>query len=404
MSDDDSALESYLDLVPTGVHSVLSHPDVKRAIALEIKAKKKDGIVLTKESLENLAGSYLDSIIPHNDFPAHSLLYIPLWFCTKRQFEKVIISKEDVEKLKKASGGVAFASTHFSLFDVSIIPYVFRSNGIRNEPVYIGGVNLMNLGESLPSRIMKYLISNSNTSFIDRVPEEAPIVAGEIVKHYFEYLLKSGSNIVYFGSANGCDKRGIVESRKSALLDVVDKVIPVTVTYEIIPEGEDYAERMSSNEKHAGRSFNDGFNMLGLTPRHGAVYVKVGEEIAGKKGKKLDEAIVQGLQNLITITPTNLFATAVFDMATSVTRGDTYLAVNNRIYQLVEDAKKRGLPISEDIQGFKNLIDISDSVMKSVFEAYVKFHPTYIEIKNKELLAIYSNMISHYFNRRPLFL
>lgn len=326
--------------------AVLESPEVKAAL-LNIEDGK------TRKKAAAAAEDYLRKIKP-NKTP--EVIAISKWLSSvyvSYPFSNVIVSGLEKVIGEMRSGGVALFSSHFSLLELAVIFDLFAKQNLDNV-YYVGGINLASTPIIGPM-LIDPLLRNSGVVLIEREAEyerKLKLLLGAVVEATMGYLFDAGNNVVSF-IGDGRHKNGKVGHLKSAVarsaLNHARMVATSGETYDIVPEGKDFAakyikmkalagaatdvkaaadaeeelldgaELKSPGKKGRGSTLFDGFGRFRVDGGYGTAYVAfgyptqmgqhyTGEEISSRQLRSFRNEIRAGVLRNITVTPVNLLS------------------------------------------------------------------------------------------------
>ncbi|MBI2143886.1 hypothetical protein HYU17_01900 [Candidatus Woesearchaeota archaeon] len=326
------------------------------------------------------------------------------------------------EAVKAMSKGKAFVvSTHASYLDIAGLPYLLRKAGVRGV-YYLGGENLaevkpdeVNLESSAKSksRLMRglfarmvkpsfkaltgYLLRNTGMIYLKRGDalfkngqehrRENAVLFANVLNAYLNRLFEEGHVVVNF-AGRGRYKTGEIEPFDSvysstAALRSAECAIPVSVTYETIPEDTKFAAAMCG-EKKSGASWLLAFKLINwrkitqwADEGYGTFYATFGKPMqmsdyvaapsraslterelkknVGRFQRDISDTLVRNM----VLTPKSALSVALLSQAAppenttnpySIIQADICGLISSAT-AIVEDAKRKGLKIAPALRG-----------------------------------------------------
>lgn len=181
------------------------------------------------------------------------------WFLHKvfrTIYEKVVIDKSSMTKLRnhneKEMGPIILIPTHRSYIDFLIMSYVFFGYGIK-VPHIAAAEDFLNMA------VVHILLRKSGAFFIKRNLKKHRLLYKAIMTEYISKLLGENHYLEFF--IEGTRSRvGKMLSPKYGILSIVAKnvldgripdaqILPITINYEKVLEGESFTYEMMGESK-----------------------------------------------------------------------------------------------------------------------------------------------------------
>lgn len=171
-------------------------------------------------------------------------------FRGKHELRNRIIIRGNVELAKRLEkfGSLVIVPTHVSNFDSIVIAHMMHTAGL-NPPIWGAGLNLFK------GFTIKYVMNNVGCYRIDRRKKNKVYL--ETLKKYSEYQLQQGYNTIFYPGGTRSRSGAIEQKLKLGLLSTVVSafvnnikegrtrsniyVVPVTISYTVVPEAESLA-------------------------------------------------------------------------------------------------------------------------------------------------------------------
>eukprot|EP00659_Diplonema_papillatum_P006228 gene6228-9537_t len=314
---------------------------------------------------------------------------------------------------------IDYMAVHFLLLRLNLsLPSVAAGNNL--DIPFIGG-----------------LLKRSGAFFIRRTfggPEKA--IYGAVIASYIEELLRRGINLEFFPEG-GRSRTGKLLMPKTGLLSMaVDAVlaggvedafiVPVSIQYDRIMEGEDYTKELLGGNKQK-ESVTGLFNQMGSLAQKGKVLGNVQIRIAKgfsmreyikehalKKGsywdpvanasqrlvllKSLAYRVMDDINGVATITPTSLLGTVLL---TSRGRGLGRHELLKQVDWLREEVIANGGNVSWPKTPTADVVDGSLKILGDLVMTHSLLEPVY-SVHNHLELAFYRNMLVHVFSEKAI--
>ncbi len=271
------------------------------------------------------------------------------WLAITASFTNVhVTGLENVVETLKA-GKVALVSSHFSYADVGILPYVFAQGHISNV-FYEGGENVVSVPVLRPivERFFSGigLIQVKRGAALVREREKSHLYVA-VLQAYISELLRQGNNVLNF-AGRGRYRTGELQpvnlAVSSSIIQDAEWVVPVAVTYSIIPEASHFAQSLELNPQHQdgitgrrvvrkavserGGAISEALSLIRLNRGYGDVYVVFGSPIAtsqyARQFSSDDPRMVENrfhsdltatIKELVTMTPNSALAAALMRLS-----------------------------------------------------------------------------------------
>jgi len=171
-------------------------------------------------------------------------------FRGRHELKNSIIIRGNVELVKRLEkfGSLVIVPTHVSNFDSIVIAHMMHTAGL-NPPIWGAGLNLFK------GFTIKYVMNNVGCYRIDRRKKNKLYL--ETLKKYSEYQLQQGYNTIFYPGGTRSRSGEIEQKLKLGLLGTVVTafinnikegktrsniyVVPVTISYTVVPEAEKLA-------------------------------------------------------------------------------------------------------------------------------------------------------------------
>lgn len=369
-----------------------------------------------RQYASELCAKMKKSVIKTTAWASHKVL--------KRMYDKIIVDMTDLKMIKNlqevSKNPVILVPTRKSYTDMILLGYIFFANGLK-QPFF-----------STPSQYQEVKLINrvfrSCGSFYVRENDYNSLYV-EILKEYMSILI-SDKQTICIPLEETREKSGMLEKPNSLVLESVINsfmsgkssdvdIIPVTINYDRILEGETFPYELVGEEKvqeslsrfiASARYFGTPFGKvcvnfgkkislqnyvenLGI-PQHQLQFS--GPELRTDICKSLCQNILEELSNNTVIMSTGPLATALLEHR----KGISNEAMLQHIEYIYEEIKARNAVVAENsamnrgTANAMNLLTEFVSKKRDVFEPLVS---PKVDYKNILMLAYYKNTLVHIF-------
>ena len=296
------------------------------------------------------------------------------WFLNQvfhRIFEDITLNEDEIEGLRVASreGTLLLIPCHRSYVDFLLLSYVMFRKGIY-PPHIIAGINL----NFWP---VGGIFKRGGAIFIRR-SFRGDVLYSEVLRRYLAALLSSHVNLEFFieGQRSRSGKlappkygilKMIVDGHYDGLITEKVRVVPVSLTYDLVTESRSHKRELEGGEKVPETAMGVVRSTKVLLKKFGKVHVRFGnviplegflEEQVGKDGGMSQDLRKMGIQKLAfevchrinrvtPITPEGLMCAVVLSHPGSSVPVVDLEAVSPRF---ARDLKLMGTPISPDLE------------------------------------------------------
>ncbi|MCB0403519.1 MAG: 1-acyl-sn-glycerol-3-phosphate acyltransferase [Bdellovibrionales bacterium] len=227
--------------------SILRDPEIKATID---RLSKVEGI--DPKKVMQRAYKDLTEIVANYKVRTVEVLYVFLRWLFTKVFDGVIYSAEEIEVVREVmrKRAVVFIPCHRSHFDYLVMPYVLFDNDIVT-PHIAAGVNL--------SFWPVGTILRSAGAFFIRRSFRGDELYGLCLKKYIEYILKNRTPFKFFieGTRSRSGKmlppafgilKTVLERFQNHIVEDI-ALIPVSITYDEVPEEGTYSQELGGKKK-----------------------------------------------------------------------------------------------------------------------------------------------------------
>ena len=312
---------------------------------------------------------------------------------------------EDAAHLLKR-GGSAIFSTHFSYFDVAVLPHIFGINDSAGV-YYVAGENVAHV--PVIGKYVEKLLRNSGAIFVKRnIAAEGRdgLLFHAVLQAYSSCLLSQGKNVLNF-AGHGRHRTGEVElvasTASPAIIRKAMGIIPVAVTYDVVPEDRMFAS--STSRRRGGRSILEAIKLIRWDKFYGTAYVNFGKSLEAaaycneaEDGKPLGKQalirfhndVTKSLIRLVTLTPVNALAVILSSKnAAYPTMGD----LAESAHDLVSRAVGAGMHVSQKLSDGGVEEAMRFAAEKLAKRGAVKYARGTFSIQQPKLITHYSNTV-----------
>eukprot|EP00742_Colponemidia_sp_Colp-10_P010413 GILJ01011431.1.p1 GENE.GILJ01011431.1~~GILJ01011431.1.p1 ORF type:complete len:1177 (+),score=214.25 GILJ01011431.1:40-3570(+) len=228
---------------------------IQEAVALALKKSPKANKEILLVQQEKKARDMLERISSNLQLPVVRFLG---WFMHKvwiQIYEKVVVDEKALMRLKdlvaKSSGPVVIIPTHRSYIDFLIVSYIFFAYDIKLPYIAAGE-------DFLAITLVNWLFRRSGAFFMRRSFSGDPLYSA-VFSEYMKRLIRDNSAVEFFIEGTR-SRSGKMLHPKFGLLNIVtetyfDKevadlqIVPITINYERVIEGETFPFELLGEEK-----------------------------------------------------------------------------------------------------------------------------------------------------------
>ncbi len=351
-------------------------------------------------------------------------------FAITASFSNVhVTGLEKVIEILKA-GRVALVSSHFSYADVGILPYVFAQNNISNV-FYEGGENVVSVPVLHPivERFFRGtgLVQVKRGAALVREKEKGHLYVA-VLQAYISELLRQGNNVLNF-AGRGRHRTGELQpvdlAVSSSIIQDAEWVVPVAVTYNIIPEGRHFAQSLELNPQRQagiirrrvvrravsrrGGTISEALSLIRLDRGYGDVYVVFGSPIAtsqyagqfssGDKGmvvEKFHSDLTAAIKGIVTMTPNSALAATLMRLSKPENEYFPLSQLLTATSHTIDQAQAHAVQVASRLQEYDHGISgISASInyMTGMGALKRSRDGREISVRDAQLLQLYANTI-----------
>ena len=349
---------------------------------------------------------------------------------SKKIYEKVVIDEDKLNMLRnmdtKTYGPLIFMPTHRSYVDFLILSYTLMAFSIKC-PQIVAAEDFLSMA------LVPMLLRGGGAFFIRRKKSEFPEIYNAILYEYIHALLLDQNWLEFFvegtrsryGKTLG-PKSGILNIVLDAVLDnkITDaQIVPITLNYDRILEGETYPYELLGEQKvkESLARVIKGVSVLNMN--FGKIYIDICQPFSAKKyiqqyvenqkekidpygnpsqrypiTKSLGQEVVYRLNEGLVIMPTAMVSSVILLHRKGISEENLHNKIEWLVDQLQMRKTKVGLSEGRySIVSTKNAISLLDSLINQKKDMFHIQLAAKEDHKNILLLSFYRNTLIHVF-------
>jgi len=406
---------------------ILSSPRVTEAIAKSAKEGKPKNLSDDQylRNLEKKAREMCDSMFSTYSMPVMRVMAWSMNKILRSIYDKIVVDETSLEKFRhlnhKEHGPVILMPTHRSYMDFLLVSYVFFNYKLKCP--FIAAAE-----DFLSIKVIHHMLRSSGAFFLRRTAVEPVAIYRAVLYEYIQRLLIDEGWLEFFieGTRSRIGKMlppktGVLTIVTDAYLDkkIPDaQIVPVTINYERVLEGESFPFELLGETKvkeslsrivKAAKILNKNFGRVYLEfadPISLKSYTKTFVETNKEKQlnpfedkgarktmiKELAEDIVNIMQEKVVVTPTSILASVMLMHRKGISEEELIKKVEWVSNELFSRGVKVGtIAESSPTMAFKSAVTHLETLInkkKDIFHPSIEMKTNY---KNILMLSYYRN-------------